>query len=390
MTDTSRQILRFRDCELDLHGYVLRREGRLVRLERQPMDLLILLVGRRPDLVTHQDIVTHLWGDDVFLDVETGINTAIRKIRRAVNDGRDKTRCPWCIETVAGKGYRFVAEVAEVTEADRRSVMLAVLPFVNLSGDPELEYVADGLTEDAIAAISQVAPDRLRVIGRTSSMSYKNTRKSLAAIGSDLKVQFIVDGSLRTRGRQIQVRGTLNRVADHTQITSVAAECDAAALTGVAHELSVALAAHIPQSDPPRRIASLSRRQSTSADAYDAYLRGRRFWYQLTPATTRKAVEYYTRATEIDPVYALAWTGIAEAFASGPINGDAEPTAMWSRARDAARRAFEANPDLSEAHAVNGQVNWFFEWDWLAALEWHRRAIALDASNAWSHTTADR
>ena len=97
-------------------------------------------------------------------------------------------------------------------------------------------------------------------------------------------------------------------------------------------------------------------------------------------------MEYYTRATEIDPLYALAWTGIAEALASAPINGDAEPTAMWSRSRDAARRAIEANPHLSEAHAVNGQVNWFFEWDWLAALEWHRRAIALDASNAWSHS----
>ena len=156
-------------------------------------------------------------------------------------------------------------------------------------------------------------------------------------------------------------------------------------LADVARELAAAVADQIHLQLSPERMASVAERQSRDAAAYDAYLRGRRFWYQLTPVTTRKAIEYYTRATAIDPRYALAWAGIAEAFASAPINGDAPPELMWPRAREAARKAVEANPNLSEAQHVCGQVDWFFEWDWPAAVTALRRAVALDLSSAWSH-----
>jgi TolB-like protein/Flp pilus assembly protein TadD len=290
------------------------------------------------------------------------------------------------VETVSGKGYRFVADVVVAPDNDDGAVMLTVLPFVNLSADDECDYLADGLTEDTIATLSQIEPAQLRVIGRTSAMAYKNTQKSLATIGGELHAQFVVEGSIRRQGQTLRVQCTLNRVADQAQLWSASHDRDVCDLAGVTRDLASAIAAQIHFRLPPERVASVAERQSRDAAAYDAYLRGRRFWYQLTPVTTRKAVEYYRRATDIDPRYALAWAGIAEAFASAPINGDAEPRVMWPRAAEAATKAVEANPNLSEAQHVCGQVNWFFEWDWCTALTAYRRAIALDPSSAWSYS----
>jgi len=378
-------VVRFGGVELDRQCYELKRSGRRIRLERQPMELLLLLVDRRPALVTRDEIVARLWNRDVFVDVETGINTAIRKIRRALNDSPDKRRREVLIETVSGKGYRFVADVEAVAEMNPPA-MLAVLPFLNLTGDAERDYLADGLTEDAIAALSQIDPSRLRVIGRTSAMAYKASSKSLAQIGDELAAQFVVEGSLRAEGPLLRIRCTLNRVADQAQVWSSLYERDHAGLADVARDLAAPLARHIHPQAPFNQTSVATRRQSGDAAAYDLYLRGRRFWNQLTAATTRKAMEYYTRATDADPQYALAWVGLAEAFASAPINADAEPLVMWPRAREAAQHAVTANPQLSEAQAVCGQISWFFEWDWAAAVERHSQAIALDPSNAWSHS----
>ena len=320
---SSNGVLRFGDVERDMQRYELRRKGRRIRLERQPMDLLLMLVERRPALVTREEIVARLWEHDVLVDVEVGVNTAIRKIRRALNDSPDKRRPDALIETVSGKGDRFVAEVAAVSDATA-PVMLAVLPFANLTGDAERDYLVDGLTEDAIAALSQIDSAHLRVIGRTSAMAYKGSSKSLARIGAELSAQFIVEGSVRSEGPLLRIRCNLNRVVDQAQIWSSIYDRDIGSLASVAHDLAAPLARQInPQltHEPPAAL----RRQSGDAAAYDLYLRGRRFWNQLTAATTRKAVEYYTRATEIDPRYALAWAGLAEAFASAPINADAEP-----------------------------------------------------------------
>jgi len=378
-------VLRFGDFEIDVQGYELRRKGRPIRLERQPMDLLLLLVERRPNLVTREEIVSRLWDRDVFIDVETGINTAIRKIRRALNDSSGKRRPGVLIETVSGKGYRFVGDVLAAPDTDA-PVMVVVLPFVNLSGDSEREYLIDGFTEEVIAALSQVDSTHLRVIGRTSAMAYKGTAKPLAAIGKELNVAFVVEGTLRADGPILRIRGALNRVADQAQVWSATFVRDISDLASVAYDLAPPLARQINSHLPRQHGLSISRRQTDDAAAYDAYLRGRRFWCQLTAATTRKAVEYYTRATDIDPHYALAWAGIAEAFASAPINADAEPLAMRLRASQAAQRAIDTNPQLSEAHTVYGQINWFFEWNWPEAVECHRRAISLDRSNAWSHS----
>jgi TolB-like protein/Flp pilus assembly protein TadD len=349
------------------------------------MDLLILLVTRRGELVTRDEITARLWGEGIFVDVETGVNTAVRKIRQALNDSSDD---PAFIETVTGKGYRFVASVEAKHSPGgcETTIMVAVLPFVNLSGDPSHEYLADGLTEDMIALLSQLDRQRLRVIGRRSAMSYKGSRKPLATIGTELKVEFIVEGSIRNLGDRWQIRCTLNRASDQVQLWSHSYHLDLVSIVALQREVAFAISEQVQLHLSPERLESVARRHSLETAAYDLYLRGRRLWNQLTPATTRLAIEYYNRATEIDHDYALAWAGLAEAFASAPINGDADPRVMWPRARDAAESAIRANPSLSEAHHVSGQVQWFFDWNFSAAETAFRKAVALDPSNAWAHT----
>jgi len=377
---------RFQDFELDVAACELRRAGEPVRLERRPMDLLILLVERRHELVSRDDIVRRLWGERAFVDVEMGVNTAVRKVRQAL---RDSTDTPAFIQTLPARGYRFLPEVELVQpvraqEAAPR-VRLAVLPFDNIGTDPAREYFADGLTEEAIIALGQIDPEHLTVIGRTSVMAYKRAAKALDQIGRELDVAYLVEGAVRAEGPRLRITCKLIRVRDQSQVWSLSFDSEGGGLLEFQRELCNAIAEKVALQVTPGRLDRLSRRQTRDAEAYDLYLRGRYYWNQLTPPTTRRALEYYTRATERDPRYALAWSGLTDAHASAPINGDAPPSQAAERARAAARRAADANEQLAEVQASLGNVQLFIDWGWPAAEAHYRRAIALDPSYAFGH-----
>jgi TolB-like protein/Flp pilus assembly protein TadD len=380
----ARELFRFGDFELDVAAFELRRRGTPIPLERRPMDFLILLVQRRHELVPRRDIVERLWSKDVFVDVETGINTAIRKVRTALSDSTAK---PAFIETVSGRGYKFIADV-EVIAARRSApehVRLAVLPFANLDVDPEREYLADGLTEESIAQLGQLDPDRLSVIGRTSTMAYRQTVKSIATIGAELSVDYLVEGSVRGEDRRLRITCKLIRVSDQSQVWSESFDREATSLLSLQRELSATIAERITLRLSPERLDALSRRQTRNAEAFDLYLRGRTFWNQITPQTTRKALEYYRSATELDPDYGLAWAGIADAFSSAPMNGDVDPGEMQPRAREAAVRAVRGEPTLGEAHAALAAIDFMLDWDWPAAEAGYRRATVLAPGFALGH-----
>lgn len=208
------------------------------------MDLLILLVEHRRHLVTRSEIVERLWGKDVFVDVETAINTAIRKVRQALHDSPD---APAFIETVPGRGYRFVAEVEVVSEplGGVSGITLAVLPFENLSGDPGREYLADGLTDETIASLGQIDPDRLSVVARTSTMAYKRTTKSVADIGRELGVDYLVESSIRAESGRLRVISNLIRVRDQVQVWSESYDREPSSMLGLQQDLSSAIAGQI-------------------------------------------------------------------------------------------------------------------------------------------------
>jgi TolB-like protein/tetratricopeptide (TPR) repeat protein len=379
MQTRARETFRFGDFELDVAAYELRRLGRGVKLGRQPMDLLILLVESRRQLVSRSDIVDRLWGRDVFVDVDTGVNTAISKVRQALRDSAD---APAFVETVPGKGYRFIANV-ETISWPTTAVTLAVLPFENLGGDQERDYLAAGLTDDTSASLAQIDPPHLSVKGRT--LHYKGTTKSAAEIGQELAVDYLVESSIRAEGPRLRVTVTLIRVRDQEHVWSQFYDREPTSLLGLQEELSTAIAEQIRLRLSPDRMSGLGRRQTQSADAYDSYLRGRHQVHRRTPEGNARAIELFTRALDIDPNYALAWSELTFAYAGGAINGDARPADVAPRARAAALNAVRANPHLSEAQLARGYELWMLEWDWKAAEAALRVAVDLDPSNGTAH-----
>jgi TolB-like protein/Flp pilus assembly protein TadD len=344
-----------------------------------------LLLESPARLVEKDEFLKRLWPDS-FVE-EVALAHCISHLRKALRDTADGSSF---IETVPKRGYRFVAAVEVVRAASHEAsdqVTLAVLPFENLGAGSEREYLADGFTEETIAALGQIDPSHLSVIGRTSMMAYKRTTKSLAEIGRELNAAYLIESSVRAEGGRLRVTSDLIRVRDQLQIWSASYDSEPSSMLEFQRELSRAIAEQIRLRLSPERLTALARRQTRNAEAYDLYLRGRYLWIQRSPQTTRRAVECYTRATELDPQYALAWSGMADAYTGSPINGDVPPLEVWSRAHEAAARAVGAEPDLAEAQTSLGVVNFFLDWDWAAAETAFRKAVALDPTYCLAHRT---
>jgi TolB-like protein len=354
------------------------------------MDLLTLLIERHNQLVSRSDIVGRLWGEGVFVDVETGVNTAIRKVRQAL---RDSTDSPRFVETVSGRGYRFIAPITtEQTKTISQTpaqtgprVMLAVLPFENLSANPEQEYFSDGLTEETISYLGRMSPERLGVIARTTSMAYKRTSKSIRDIGAELAVDYVLESSVRHEGDRIRITSQLIRVSDQMHVWASTYDRELTGVLAIQRELGIAIADHVRLQVSPQQLSALERQQAQNPEAYDLYLRGRYFWNQLSPQTTQRALEFFARATEVEPDYALAWSGIADALATSPITGDASPLRVWPRAKEAAERAVRVAPSLAETQTSLGFVRFWLDWDWIAAEAAFRKAIEANPSYALGH-----
>ena len=348
-----------------------------VKLQPKVFDTLLMLVENHGRLVEKDSFLKGLW-PDTFVE-EATLAHCVSELRRTLRAESGGTEF---IETVAKRGYRFLLPVktiaASVPSLPKSGSILAVLPFENLGPESDREYLADGMTEEVIAALGQIDPERLSVIGRTTIMAYRHTTKSLLEIGLELGVAFLVESSLRSEGGRIRVTSKLVRAGDQVQIWSATYDSEPKSMLAFQRELSTTIAQQIKLRLSPERLEALSRRQAHNPEAYDAYLQGRYYWNLFTPATTRKAVECYVRATQLDPNYALAWCGLADAYASSPIHADARPRDVWEKARTAAEKAVAAEPELAETQTSWGFVKFWLDWDWSEAEAAYRRAIAID------------
>jgi TolB-like protein/tetratricopeptide (TPR) repeat protein len=389
-----RETFRFGGFELDVSAYELRCQTGPVRLERRPMDLLILLVERRGQLVSRSDIVERLWEKDVFFDAEPAVNTVIWKVRGALHDSPD---APTFVETVPGRGYRFIAAVEVIAcphaSADSSglrnqlsqpldTITIVVLPFHNLSSDAEQEYFSDGLTEETISALGQLNPEHIRVVARTSSMAYKRTSKTAAQIGQELHANYLLESSVRREVRHVRIATQLIRVEDEIQVWSGTYDRTPDGFLGVQDEIGRAIATEILAKLTPIPHGHVQRRSTPDPEAYDLYLRGKYDWHHFA---IPKAIECFEAAIGRDASYAPAYAGLAEACAALPILADAVPRDYWEKARLAADKALALDPHLADAHAASGFVDFFLGWDWARAEGSLRRAIELNPNYALAH-----
>jgi TolB-like protein len=374
---------------LDIGRYELTRAGKALHLERIPMSLLILLVRENGRLINREEIIEQLWGTGLHFDTDNSINTAIRKIRHALGDDPGNAQY---VETVLGKGYRFkgytlVSAKVELgeREATPSRIMLAVLPFENLSGDPAQEYFSDGLTEETIMRLGQMSPHRLGVIARTSSMAYKQTNKSVAQIGHELGVNYILEGSVRRDAERIRITAQLVRAQDQIHLWADTYDRHLPGLLEIHGEIGAAIAAQVNLKLMLKERKQLTRNAPRDAEAHDHYLRGRYHHARSNLVDLQKAVEYFKKATERDPAFAIAHSGLADSLIILPISGDLNPKDVCPEAKVAATRAVQLDPGSPEAHTADATVKFWYDWDFKGAEAAARRAIQLNENYSLAH-----
>lgn len=380
--------VQFGPFELDIGGYRLTRAGESVRLERIPMDLLILVAQAQGRLVPREEIIERLWGKAPYLDTENGINTAVRKIRRAL---REDAHSPEYFETVVGKGYRFrcagsrPVDPFAADQAQPARVMLAILPFENLSGDAGQEYFSDGLTEETIAQLGQMAPRTLGVIARTSAMAYKQTRKTVAQIGAELNVDYMLEGSVRRESERVRITAQLIRVRDQTHLWAQSFDSRLDSILDVHRDIAAAIASEVELRLPSQQRPELPHRGTSRVDAHDDYLHGLYHMARVTLPELRKAIGCFERAAERDPAYTRAHLGIADAVTRLPITSDIPAGEVREKARSAIARALQLEPDSAEARGSEAGFRFWLLRDYRGAVACARRALELNSNHALAH-----
>jgi TolB-like protein/DNA-binding winged helix-turn-helix (wHTH) protein len=434
------QEFHFGEFILDHSRYRLQRGARLLRLEKLPMELLILLVQRRGELVSREEIAERLWRKDVFVDVDHSINTAIRKIRIVLRDDPEKPRF---IETVVGKGYRFALPVTcngdcnpevqplpspvqvglapAVLSSDKKAVSvrlrlltgavsilalvilgfvlnrggvakgagqptiksLAVLPLKNLSGDPAQQYFVDGLTDALTVDLAKLGT--LRVISRSSTMLYRDTPKAWPQIARELNVDAVVTGTVERSGNRVRARTQLVRAATGEVLLTENYDRDQGDLLRLESEVSQAIAHRVGIKLTPQVQHRLEHKSTTNPEARDAYLRARYFFDKDDKEGATKCLQYFQEAIAKDPSYAAAYAGLSRCIDLGTFfNAMSEPEAA-PKIKAAAMKAVELDDGLGEGHSELGDYYLERAWDFSAAAHEYKRAIELDPNSSVAH-----
>jgi TolB-like protein/DNA-binding winged helix-turn-helix (wHTH) protein len=412
-----------------------------VLLREQMFQVMRMLVERDGTIVTREEIKSRLWADHTTIDFDQGINSTIKALRRALGDSADNPRY---IETLGRRGYRLMltieypesttgpvlekgrenseeptAEMSQnrarvqreiwprrwkvavlltsavilvgggyfswrhfraVTPPKSERIRLAVLPFQNLTGDPNKEYLADGLTEGTISQLGRLNPEQLGVIARTSVMGYKHKDERLDQIGRDLSVQYVLENSLRGSGDHIRLTSQLIQVKDQTSLWSHDYDYSAKDVLDVEDDVAKAVAREVRLRLTPQQQAELSRPHPINPEAFDAYLHGYYFFQRDTDKDTDMATRYFERATQLDPSYAPAWVWLSRARNWQAEEGLIPREEGHSLSREAIERALALDPKLAQAYSQMGRVK-FVDFDWVGADDSIRRAIALEPGN---------
>ncbi|MBI3679470.1 MAG: winged helix-turn-helix domain-containing protein [Acidobacteria bacterium] len=423
----TKRFYRFGCFRLDPDARVLLRNGDVVPLPPKAVDTLLVLLKSAGQPVEREALIHAVW-PDTFVE-ENNLAHHVWVLRKTLGNGESGRAY---IETIPKRGYRFLGEVKEAVEdggtaepdpaapfasptrsrlTRRRLTVaislaaagalvslwalsrrgpatplfesLAVLPFQNLSGDPNQNYVSDGLTE---ALISELARMRsLRVISRTSTMRYKESRKAIPQVARELNVGAVIEGSVARFGDRARVTVQLLDGANDKHLWVETYERDLAEIPKLWGEVAIAVAREIRARVEPEQRARLASLPVKRA-AFEAYLRGRYYWNKRTPENIRKAIEFFRKAIDEEPAYARAYCGLADSYnqLGTVLIGGQPPTEIRPLAMAAARKALEIDPELAEAHAALAYAK-LYDWEWAAAEEGFQRATRLNPSYASAH-----
>lgn len=381
------RTVRFGVFDLDLRSGELRKQGRRIRLEGQPVQVLIKLLEKPGELVTREDLRKELWPSDTFVNFEQSLNAAVKRLRHALGDAPANPRF---IETLARRGYRFIAPVSTGAATSTSGIQrpravesLAVLPFVNTDADPETEYLADGITESIINHVSRLSG--VRVMARSTVFRYKDKTNDPRAVGRKLNVDAVLLGRVQQRGEALFVGAELVDVQNGWQLWGDQYNRKLADIfsveEGMSREISEKLCVQLSGTDR----SLLAKRYTQSTEAYQDYLKGRYHLNRLTEDGLRKAIEYFERAIQRDQSYALAYTGLADSFGLLGFMGLAPAADVMPKAKEAARRAIVIDDGLAEGHASLAGVFKNYDWDWAGAEREYAKALELDPRFANGH-----
>jgi TolB-like protein/DNA-binding winged helix-turn-helix (wHTH) protein/tetratricopeptide (TPR) repeat protein len=424
---------------LDPEQRVLLRDGKPIALTTKAFEILNLLVENHGRALSKEEMMRQVWPDS-FVD-DSNLAQHIFHLRKVLGDTHQGGAY---IETLPRRGYRFVAGVqsapAKVAEAALAAgdtsqsaisvprskptklrwvigvvaglvlavitlayvergriwapktvisgkVMLAVLAFENLSGDPQQEYLSNGLTEELITQLGSLEPNRLGVIARTSAMQYKGSLKDVRQISRELGVDYVLEGSVRRDGERVRITAQLIQVKDQTHLWAKEYDRDLKDILGLESEVAGEVAREIRLRLTPVESARLTKAHSVDPDAYEFYLKGRYFWNKRNEAAYVKAIDYFNQAIARDPQYARAYSGLADAYAllgSWP-NAEMPRRMAMPRAKEAALTALKLDDSLAEAHASLAFVEMHYEWNWKESEREFQRAIELNPNYATAH-----
>jgi TolB-like protein/DNA-binding winged helix-turn-helix (wHTH) protein/Tfp pilus assembly protein PilF len=374
---------RFGNFEVDLNAGQVRKGSSKLRLPGQSFEILIRLLDRPGEVVTREELRGRVWTEGTFVDSDHGLNAAINKLREVLGDSAERPRY---IETLPRRGYRFLAEVRLGPGGPLKRIRsLAVLPFENLSGDPDQEYFVDGMTEALITTLAKISA--LRVISRASVMRYKGIRKPHSEIAQELNVDGVVEGSVLRVGKHVRISAQLLHASFDGHLWADSYERDLRDVFALQAEVAQAIAAEIRIQVTPRERKRLRQVRRVNPKAYEAYMLGRFFWNKRTPEGMTKSLVYFQQAIEQDPSYALAYAGLADAYVGlgFAFHEIASPREVMPKARAAVKKALEIDESLGEAHATLAFISTIHDYDWKAAERSFTRALALNPGNAKVH-----
>jgi TolB-like protein/DNA-binding winged helix-turn-helix (wHTH) protein/Tfp pilus assembly protein PilF len=430
-------VLGFGVFELDRRAGELRKSGVLVHLPPQPFRVLALMASHPGQVVTREEIRRQIWDDETFVDFEQGLNHCIRQVRTALGDDAESPRY---IETLPRRGYRFNypvtvacaladsspidAVASALRRADRalpyRFVTLAaavvvlivaavvalnvdglrnrllgratvppkidsiaVLPVENLSGDPSQEYFAEGMTEELITTLGQISA--LRVISKTSVMRYKGTREPLPEIGRELNVDAVLEAAVLRSGDRIRITAQLIDARADCHLWAQTYERDLGNVLSLQDNVARDIASQIKIKLTPHENAQLAQSRPLNREAYEAYVRGRNEYSRWSRQGSVRAAEYFYKAVEKDPDYALAYGWLAMSYNAFVVFESLPPAQAYSRARKAASKALEIDSNVVEAHLALAWIRFAFDWDWSASEREFQDALVANPGSSMAH-----